>query len=521
MHSRGRCVLPQLELGLIYCQTVVTTSQQIGRWRLVRRLGSGYFGETWEAQDSSGDIGLPIALKLVGVDSLGHSHRQSAIKEVDALFRISHEHVLAVRSEPADVELDGRRYLVFGVELCDDSLRSVADRCSDRDALLRWAIPHLLSGLAHLHRKGLVHRDLHPGNMLVSGHTWKIADLGLARPATGEGTYIPGVAGAREYVAPEVAQGGPATHAADVYAFGVLVHWLLTGQYLFAPADDLGVIASSMPTISPSLPGDWREFIAAAVSPAASRPTADTLSTLVPAVAADFNPDRLLRGDDLLVSFTREGVAGRTLFKLSPKGYHHRVHLRPDGTLTESPVFDPLAIWEGRWRVTSAGVLSIKVGDYELRLSHRWRPGWPAFVGTETNGHGESHTLYAVFGTPDGRPSSTVAKVLRDGVCWMERLAGRLTDDSGGVEERPLFDPTAGSWSGSWRSMVDHRGAARLVLQFGPYLLAATRAGSEWQGPEIETAASDQRLIDHLPTTQALFDPTDTRFVLLEVDDVV
>ena len=171
--------------------------------------------------------------------------------------------------------------------------------------------------------------------------------------------------------------------------------------------------------------------------------------------------------------------------------------------------------------MTTEGGLSLTVGGYELVLTRRWRAGSSVFEGTETHEDVPPSTLYAVFGTTDGQASQTVAKVLRGSTCWIEQLERCAHQSDGNVEECPLFDATEGTWTGQWRSMFDHRGASRLILQFGRYVLAASQVGEEWQGSEIEveTLEAARSLVRNLPSGRSLFDAADARFVLIEVAD--
>ena len=143
----------------------------------------------------------------------------------------------------------------------------------------------------------------------------------------------------------------------------MLVHWILTGEYLHTPAADLNVIGSTPPRLSTLLPDDWTEFVSAAVAPTEARPHALGLAAHVPPLRSEFSPERVLRGDDLNVVFSDEAVVGRTLYKLSPTGHHHRVRLQPGGTLTESPMFDPLAVWNGGWCGRS---VNVAIGDHRM-----------------------------------------------------------------------------------------------------------------------------------------------------------
>src|SRR5437763_1503463 len=92
---------------------------------------------------------------------------------------------------------------------------------------------HVLYGLTDIHIRGLVHRDLHPGNLLHYRRTISVSDLGLCRPVDdiNESEEIFGVL---PFIAPEVLNGEPYTKASDVYSIGIIMWFLTSGQYPFS-----------------------------------------------------------------------------------------------------------------------------------------------------------------------------------------------------------------------------------------------------------------------------------------------
>jgi len=255
---------------------------QVGRWRLTRTLGKGYFGTTYLAEDAEGVIQEPIAIKMIPLEGDRGVDEASLAKEIAQLYALTHANLVAVRAEPRRVKHNGIPYIAVGLEYCDATLADELRQSEDRDLLMRSVVPDVLAGLAYMHDVGTVHRDLHAGNILRRNGLWKIGDFGQARFVNGDGVVLGGPVGARELVAPEVANGQPASLLADVYAIGVVVHHSITGEYMVDPPGNLEAIAHHRPAIHEALPAEWRPFIRAATQELADRPTAADLRSLVP-----------------------------------------------------------------------------------------------------------------------------------------------------------------------------------------------------------------------------------------------
>ena len=259
----------------------------VDRWRLVEKLGEGYFGQTFRAEDSEGVIAEPIAMKLIPLAGVRGLHEDSLLKEIGQLYALTHTNLVAVRAEPRRIEYNGAPHLAIGLELCETTLADELHQSDDRDQLMRLVVADVLQGLAYMHEMGTVHRDLHAGNILRRGGTWKIGDFGQARFVNPDGVVRGGPAGAPEFVAPEVARGEAASVAVDVYALGVLAHYSITRQFLIHPPADRQAIARGNSRIHDSLPRGWRPFVRAATQELADRPTVNELRSLVPSYTVD------------------------------------------------------------------------------------------------------------------------------------------------------------------------------------------------------------------------------------------
>ncbi|MBZ0114546.1 MAG: serine/threonine protein kinase [Thermoanaerobaculia bacterium] len=202
-----------------------------GRYRLGEVLGEGGYGVVYAARDTV--LRQEVALKIL-------HRRRSAMRsltrfrrELQVSFDVVHPNLLRLR----DLNWDhGDLFLVMDRIQGTDLRRRLHKgplAVDEATAVVR----QILIGLGALHRKGFVHRDLKPGNVLLDGSRVVLADFGLAQPVTGAGesrvTDSDAVVGTLEYLAPEQLCGAPASAASDLYACGLLFHQMLTGRLPF------------------------------------------------------------------------------------------------------------------------------------------------------------------------------------------------------------------------------------------------------------------------------------------------
>ena len=208
--------------------------RQIGPYRLVRLIAQGGMGAVHLAERLDDLLGLPVALKL-----LPHGFASSDLVarfqvERRILARLAHPHITRLLDGG---EHNGRPY--FAMEYVDGA--PITDFCDAErlgvDGRLRLVL-QICDAVAYAHAEGVIHRDLKPPNLLVAGRgeraAVKLLDFGIARlldaeravlTRTGALLYTPA------YAAPEQITSTPITPATDVYAIGVLLYVLLTGQH--------------------------------------------------------------------------------------------------------------------------------------------------------------------------------------------------------------------------------------------------------------------------------------------------
>ena len=219
--------------------------RDIGAYRVLSVLGSGGMGVVYKALDAK--FNRSVAIKFLSGTLADTEGRRRFLREAQTASSLNHPHILTVH----DIgEIDSRQYLV--TEFVDGGTlrdwRSAAQRSWQEIADLMLGVA---DALTVAHEAGIVHRDLKPANILVSKSGYaKLADFGLAkvRPsgdaavsaadpsiATRSGAIL----GTIGYMAPEQLVGGAADARSDIFAFGVVLHEMLSGRRPFAAANTL------------------------------------------------------------------------------------------------------------------------------------------------------------------------------------------------------------------------------------------------------------------------------------------
>ena len=201
-----------------------------GRYRISSRIGSGGMADVYEAQDS--ELGRRVAVKLL------HRHfAQDADfverfrREASAAAGLQHPNVVGVYDRG---EWDGTSYIV---------MEHLAGRSLKQLVQARGALPapeavdltlQVLRAARFAHSRGIIHRDIKPHNVIVGDEgRAKVTDFGIARAGASDITETGSIMGTAHYLSPEQAQGHAVSAQSDLYAVGVLLYELLTGQVPF------------------------------------------------------------------------------------------------------------------------------------------------------------------------------------------------------------------------------------------------------------------------------------------------
>lgn len=207
------------------------------RYELKEVIGVGGMGTVYRAVDRLS--GHHIALKRVtlapmaiganehALDDDSHANLVALAHEFRTLAALRHPHIISV----LDYGFDAERHPFFTMELVADAQPLLS---AGQDRPIEWRVALLLQALealAYLHRRGILHHDLKPANILVAEGRVRLLDFGLAvivdqqREDELFGTF--------QYLAPEIFAGRPYTQAADLYSMGVLAYELLVGRHPF------------------------------------------------------------------------------------------------------------------------------------------------------------------------------------------------------------------------------------------------------------------------------------------------
>ncbi len=205
---------------------------EVGPYRLIRELGEGGMGSVWLAERADGRLKRQVALKLPRLTwARGLAERMA--RERDILATLEHPHI--ARLYDAGVDKFGRPWLAL--EYVQG--RPIDAYARDKVLTVRQRVELLLQvceAVAYAHSRLVIHRDLKPGNILVTDDGQvRLLDFGIAKLLQGDSaaatalTELAGRALTLDYASPEQVRGEPLTTASDVYSLGVAAYELLAG----------------------------------------------------------------------------------------------------------------------------------------------------------------------------------------------------------------------------------------------------------------------------------------------------
>ncbi|MBL5972395.1 MAG: serine/threonine protein kinase [Candidatus Leucobacter sulfamidivorax] len=225
-----------------------------GRYELSSRIAVGGMGEVWKATDSI--IGRTVAIKILKDEYMGDPGFLERFRaEARHAALVNHEGIANVFDYG---EEQGSAYIVMEL-VPGEPLSSIIEREGRLPAdRVLGIVAQTATALQAAHDAGLVHRDIKPGNLLITPEgRVKITDFGIARiadqvPLTATGQVM----GTVQYLAPEQASGHTATSATDIYSLGVVAYECLAGRRPFTGDSQVAIAMAQINDTPPDLPSD-------------------------------------------------------------------------------------------------------------------------------------------------------------------------------------------------------------------------------------------------------------------------
>jgi eukaryotic-like serine/threonine-protein kinase len=238
---------------------------KLGPYEIISSVASGGMGEVYRARDTR--LGRIVAIKVLRADlSAKHDLRKRFEREARAVSSLSHPHICGLYDVGHENGVDFLVLELLEGETLADRLRRGA---LPLDQALRLGV-EISTALESAHRRGVVHRDVKPGNIMLTKFGAKILDFGLASLKTGAGHATPtslslaptealpltaeaAVVGTVPYLSPEQIEGKEADARSDVFAAGVVLYEALTGRRPFGGPTSAVVMAAILKTAPPSI----------------------------------------------------------------------------------------------------------------------------------------------------------------------------------------------------------------------------------------------------------------------------
>ncbi len=215
-----------------------STGAKVGKYTLQSVLGQGAYAEVHVGVPSAGPR---VAVKILSATAARNADTVTRFKrEADTARRLGHPNIVRILDIGSS---RGRHYIIM--ELAHGgSLRRLLERADAPPTKVLAVLAEVAGALAYAHAQGVVHRDVKPENVLLTrAGRAKVADFGLARSVDEPSLTTQGrILGTAIYLSPEQARGQRATAASDVYAFGIMLYEVITGERPFTSDTQLGYL---------------------------------------------------------------------------------------------------------------------------------------------------------------------------------------------------------------------------------------------------------------------------------------
>jgi beta-lactam-binding protein with PASTA domain/tRNA A-37 threonylcarbamoyl transferase component Bud32 len=228
-----------------------------GRYRILKRIGSGGMADVYLAEDEV--LGRRVAIKILNERHAGDDQFIERFRrEAQSAASLSHPNVVAIYDRG---EAEGTYYIAM--ELLDGrNLKEliVARGPAPPKIVVEYA-RQILAALAYSHRHTIVHRDIKPHNVVVDGDgRVKVTDFGIARGGASQMTEVGSIVGTAQYLSPEQARGEAVDPRSDLYSLGIVIYELLTGSVPFTGDSPVEIAMKHLSATAPP-PSEVREGV--------------------------------------------------------------------------------------------------------------------------------------------------------------------------------------------------------------------------------------------------------------------
>jgi eukaryotic-like serine/threonine-protein kinase len=290
-----------------------------GRYRLIGPLGEGGMATIWRALDEQLD--REVAVKLLRPQFSADAGFAARFKqEARSAGGLSHPNIVGVYDYGTD-GADGEQYIVMELVQGSDLATILRDRRTlSTDDAVRVAIG-VAGALEAAHRKGIVHRDVKPGNILITdAGDVKVTDFGIARAVAEASMTVTGTTlGSVHYFSPEQARGDEVTGASDVYSLAIVLYEMLTGRRPFE-ADSAAAVALKRLNEDPPRPSAIGVPMSAGLEAIVMRGLARDAAERFPDAGAFAEAMRVWRRNPDAVPPLAAGPAGAAVATTPPAG---------------------------------------------------------------------------------------------------------------------------------------------------------------------------------------------------------
>ncbi len=237
----------------------LSPATRLGPYEILDPIGAGGMGEVYRARDTRLD--RIVAVKVLPANSAAHAEaRERFEREARAVSSLNHPHICTLFDIGTQ---DGIDFLVMEYLEGETLAARLARGALPTEEALRHGI-HMADALSQAHRKGVFHRDLKPGNIMLTPSGAKLLDFGLAKlGAGGRGPGVGGttlgadltkdgtILGTLQYMSPEQLEGKDADGRTDIFAFGAVLYEMVTGRKAFEGRSQASLIAAILDSDPP------------------------------------------------------------------------------------------------------------------------------------------------------------------------------------------------------------------------------------------------------------------------------